>query len=231
MKYYKKFYEVGNNRYYTIVADDEMYIATESFLNIGKKKLFRKQKELGMGLKLLKFSPPIAQLFLAVDALEPTKKQKYDSDDLVTYNHVKNKKLKENIIHSYRQVIDDALEDMKKQQADLLNENKIDLAVSCDKYIEDLEKINPMEGIEINDPYHVSGNIIKTMIREGLEHLYTEVVTAFSKNVYLYEQDEFGTLTIYRIFTVKNIVKTVDTFVYDKKLIENLLKTLYEEGR
>ena len=119
MKHYKKFYEIGNNRYYTIVADDEMYIASESFLQLGKKRLFRKQKELNTGFKLLKFSAPIAQLFLALDNLEPKKKQRYDSDDLITYNHIDNKKLKNSIKLSYLQVIQDEIHNMEKQMMDL----------------------------------------------------------------------------------------------------------------
>ena len=231
MKYYKKFYEINNNRYYTIVADDEMYIATESFLTISKKKLFRKQKELNMGFKLLKFSPCIGRLFMALNDIELTKNQKYGDDDLLTYNHIDNKKLKEDIKNSYCQTIQEELESMKRQQADLINDGKLELAKSCDYYINKLEKIDPMDGIDLKSPEHTGNMIIKTMLREGLEHLFTERVNAFTNNVYLYEQDEFGTLTIYRLITIKNVVKTIDTFIYDKKLIECLLKTLYEEGR
>lgn len=231
MKHYNKFYEVGNNRYYTIVADDEMYIGTESFLNVGKKRLFRKQNSLTMGFKLLKFSSPIAQLFIALDNLEPNKKQRYDSDDLITYNHIDNKKLKEDIKQAYLQVINDAIGDMLQQKTELIAKGKIELVKSCDKYIEDLKNIDPMNGIDLETPEHTGCMIIKTMLREGLEHLYTERVNAFTKNVYLYEQDCFGTLTIYKIITVKNVVKTIDTFIYDKKVIGSLLETLYKEGR
>ena len=231
MKYYKKFYEIGNNKYYTIVADDEMFIASKSFLKIGKKKLFRKEKELNTGFKLLKFSSPIAQLFNALDNVEPSKNQRYDADDLVIYNHVDNKKLKENIKNAYLQVIQDEIKNIEKQMNELFVDGKAQEAQNCKIYIDKLKRLNPMDGIDIESPVYTGDNIIKTMLREGLEHLYTERVNAISKNVYLYEQDEFGTLTIYRIFTIKNVVKTIDKFIYDKKLIECLLKTLYEEGR
>lgn len=231
MKHYNKFYEVGNNRYYTIVADDEMYIGTESFLNVGKKRLFRKQNSLTMGFKLLKFSSPIAQLFIALDNLEPNKKQRYDSDDLITYNHIDNKKLKEDIKQAYLQVINDAIDEMLQQKTELIAKGKIELVKSCDKYIEDLKNIDPMNGIDLETPEHTGCMMIKTMLRDCLEHLYTERVNAFTNNVYLYEQDEFGTLTIYKIITIKNVVKTIDTFIYDKKVIGSLLETLYKEGR
>lgn len=231
MKHYNKFYEVGNNRYYTIVADDEMYIGTESFLNVGKKRLFKKQNSLTMGFKLLKFSSPIAQLFIALDKLEPNKKQRYDSDDLITYNHIDNKKLKEDIKQAYLQVINDAIDEMLQQKTELIAKGKIESVKSCDKYIEDLKNIDPMNGIDLETPEHTGCMMIKTMLRDCLEHLYTERVNAFTKNVYLYEQDCFGTLTIYKIITVKNVVKTIDTFIYDKKVIGSLLETLYKEGR
>ena len=231
MKHYKKFYEVDNNRYYTIVADDEMYIANESFLRLGRKKLFGNKNELITGLKLLKFSPSIAKLFNYLADLKPTKKQKYDSDDLITYEHINNNKLKESIKKSYTQAIDDEIKSVKHQIHDLNSQGKFDLAKSCENYIQELKNVNPMAGIDINTPEHTGCMIIKTMLREGLEHLYTEQVNCFTKNVYLYEQDEFGTLTIYRLTTIKNVVKTIDTFIYDKKLVESLLKTLYEEGR
>ena len=231
MEHYKKFYEVGSNRYYTITADNEEYIASESFLNLGKKRLFRKQKSLVTGFKLLKFSAPIAQLFNALDNLKPSKKQRYDADDLVIYNHIDNKELKQNIEKAYRQVIDDEISNMMQQQDELLYQGKPELAESLNKYIEDLQHINPMEGIDLKVPEHTGCMLIKTMLREGLEHLYTERVNAFTNNVYLYEQDEFGNLTIYKVITIKNVVKTIDTFIYDKKLVECLLKTIYEEGR
>ena len=231
MEHYKKFYEVGNNRYYTIVADDEMYIGTESFLNLGKKKLFRKQKDLNTGFKLLKFSAPIAQLFSALDNLKPTKEQKYGHEDMITYEHINNKKLKEDIKQAYFKVINDEMANVVKQQADFINEGKDELAAQCDAYIEKLKEVDPLNGIVLGAPTHTGCMILRTMLREGLEHLYTEPVNAFTKNVYLYEQDCFGTLTIYRLITIKGIVKTIDTFIYDKEVIGSLLKTLYEEGR
>ena len=231
MKNYKKFYEIDNNRYYTITADDELYLGTESFLKIGKKKLFRKQKTLTTGFKLLKMSAPISILFNALDSLEPSELQPYDGEDMTVYGKIDNSKLKEDIKKAYTQVIDDEITSLEQQGLDLLGEGKTDLAKSLQKYIEDLKKVNPLKGIDLEEPKHTSGLIIKYMLKSNLEHLYTEDVTAFAKDVYLYEQDCFGTLTIYRVKTIKNVVKTIDTFIYDKELIGNLLKTIYEEGR
>lgn len=231
MKNYKQFYEIDNNRYYTITADDELYLGTESFLKIGKKKLFRKQKTLTTGFKLLKMSAPISILFNTLDSVEPSKLQPYDGDDMVVYDKIDNFKLKEDIKKAYTQVIDDEIKSLEQQGIELIEDGKIDLAKPLQKYIEDLKKVNPLKGIDLEEPKHTAGLIIKYMLKSNLEHLYTEDVTAFAKDVYLYEQDCFGTLTIYRVKTIKNVVKTIDTFIYDKELIGNLLKTIYEEGR
>lgn len=231
MEHYNKFYEIGNNRYYTIVADDEMYIASESFIPLGKKGLFGRRKELNTGFKVLKFSSSVAHLFNALNSLEPSKKQRYDSDDLVIYNHIDNEKLKENIKNSYLEVYNAEIANVNQQINEFITQGKDELVEQCKKYLEKLKNIDIMEGIDLDIPKHSECAIIRTMLRSGLEHLYSERVNAFTKNVYLYEQDEFGTLTIYRIITIKNVAKTIDTFIYDKKLVESLLKDLYEKGR
>lgn len=231
MKNYKKFYEIDNNRYYTITADDELYLGTESFLKIGKKNLFRKQKTLVTGFKLLKMSAPISILFNVLDSLEPSELQPYDGKDMTVYDKIDNFKLKEDIKKAYTQAINDEIENLRQQVNELLGNEKVELAEHLQKYMEDLKKVNPLKGIDLEEPKHTAGLIIKYMLKSNLEHLYTEDVTAFAKDVYLYEQDCFGTLTIYRVKTIKNVVKTIDTFIYDKELIGNLLKTIYEEGR
>ena len=230
MKHYKKFYEIGSNKYYTIVADDELYLANESFLKVGKKSLFGKQKELITGFKVLKFSAPIAILFNTLNNLEPDEKQRYDSDDLTTYGHINNKELREKIRNSYLESFNQEIERAERDRKDYLENDKIELAQHCEKYINDLKKLNPMEGIDLKAT-NLKSPIIKSMLNDGLELLFSERVNAFTKNVYLYDQDEFGNLTIYKLITVKSVVKTIDTFIYDKKLVECLLKNLYEEER
>lgn len=232
MRHYNEFYEIGYNKYYTIVVDDEMYIATESFIPLGKKNIFGKQKKLIQGLKLLKFSSPIAHLFNALNNLEAKKDQRYDDrENLVVYKHIDNKKLKEDIKNSYLQVYNEEIENITKQRDEFIAQGKTELVDKCNDYLRQLENLDLMNGIDLESPKDSGCMIIKTMIREGLEHLFTERVNSFTNNVYLYEQDEFSTVRIYRIITVKNIVKTIDTFIYDKKLVESFLKTLYEEGR
>lgn len=235
MKYYNKFYEVGNNVYYTIRADDEDFIATESFINIGRRNLFGKQKKLTQGLKLLKLTAPVAVLFDSIYKAPECSKQRYDSDDLTTYVIPKNKTIINEIINTYdvfKTMQIKELEDDLKEVIGVLKENysgeELDNKISyytrkSEEMIQHVTESDPLSKYNLEDPTHTSGNIIKTMIREGINHLYTEKVTNFLSHTILYECDDFGTLTIYRVSTIKNVVKGIETFKYDRNVIGALI--------
>jgi hypothetical protein len=247
MKHFKKFYEIGNNRYYTVVADDEMFLATESYINLGRKRLFRKQDYLTQGFKLLKFSTPVAVLFNFLDNVVLEKGQKDVAEDMLMYKKIDNRELKVAIESYYDEAfggqikeLEDWLvertKDLKQKYKDkqiskaLLEEGIEAYEKEFEKHRFVINKNNPLKNgmLDLTSPKHTGCNIVRSMLASGLEHLYTERVTAFANNIFLYEQDCFGTLTIYRITTVKNVVKTIDTFIYDKKLVSTFLQTMYE---
>lgn len=235
MKYYNKFYEVGNNVYYTIRADDEDFIATESFINIGRRNVFGKQKKLTQGLKLLKLTAPVAVLFDSIYKAPECSKQRYDSDDLTTYVIPKNKTIINEIINTYdvfKTMQINELEENLKEVIGVLKENysgeELDSKISyytrkSEEMIQHVTESDPLSKYNLEDPTHTSGNIIKTMIREGINHLYTEKVTNFLSHTILYECDDFGTLTIYRVSTIKNVVKGIETFKYDRNVLGALI--------
>ena len=101
MKHYSKFYEIGNNAYYTITADEELYIATESILRLGKKGLFKKEDKLTQGFKLLKVSPAIGILFNELVSVGKEPNQKDISEDMIKYKKIDNIKVQESIYKSY----------------------------------------------------------------------------------------------------------------------------------
>lgn len=247
MKHFKKFLEIGNNAYYTITADDDLYIATEAYLRLGKKGFFKREDKLTQGFKLLKVTPCIGILFNRLANIGKLPNQKDVSEDMIKYKIIDNIKLQQEIYKTYDKSFDEQqksldkwFDDASKHYKSKLKEKEInqktydmlmtDLSNSYMTHSEIINKNNPVKNgmITLKSPLHTGNAIIKAMVRSGLEHLYTEKVTNFVSNVYLYEQDCFGTLTIYRIITVKNVVKTIDTFIYDKKLIEAFLKTMYE---
>lgn len=250
MKHYDKFYEIGNNSYYKITADDDLYLATESFLNLGKRGLFRKQERLTQGFKLLKVSPAVGVLFNELVNLNKLPNQKGISEDMLKYRELNDNIVKEKIEDSYNCAFAGAIKELddwyKEREKDLKEKYKVkeitentlkllltDCANTVKQHKEVINRNNPLENgmISIKEPKHTGSKIVKAMINSGLKHLYTEKVTSFANNIFLYEVDMFGTLTIYRIMEVKGVLKGVDSFVYDKKLIEEFLKVIYEEER
>ena len=247
-KKYELFYEKGQNRYYTLIADGETYLATESVIPVARRFRFLKPRVMTQGLKLLKFSTPIAFLFNELVNVKKEKGQRGVSEDLIRYNIIDNKKVKEDIYSSYANIIKEQRDELYKWYDARCKEIKSNLKEKNEytdekyneitsvykerlekslKIVDDRHPLN--KDFTLDEPKHTGNKIIKAMLGSGLEHLYTERVTAFADNVYMYEQDCFGTLTIYRVFTVKNVVKTVDTFVYDKKLVEALFASEYEK--
>ncbi|MBR6113522.1 MAG: hypothetical protein IKP79_03325, partial [Bacilli bacterium] len=65
--------------------------------------------------------------------------------------------------------------------------------------------------------------IIKKFLNENFEYLYTQRIGSNYKITYLYDLDIFGTITIYKIHTVKNVVKTIETFIYNREIIQEML--------
>ena len=233
MRHYNKFYEIGNNKYYTLVADGDLFLGTESFVQVGKNILGR-PKLLTQGFKLLEITVPITMLFLAIDNLKPKNKQKYDSDDIIEYDLIDTTELKCDLIAQYENAIA-----IQHSEVDSYYQTQIDSAESeeAKKILRDkqkeahkvVEENNPLNKLDLVNPIHTGCATIKSMLRSGLNHLYTSKVTAFASNVFLYEQDCFGQITIYRIMTIKNVVKSIDSFIYDKKLISAFLKSVEEK--
>ena len=48
----------------------------------------------------------------------------------------------------------------------------------------------------------------------------------FYKIYYLYEVDVFGVVTIYKIHCVKNIIKTIETFIYNREIIQEMMSCM-----
>ena len=61
------------------------------------------------------------------------------------------------------------------------------------------------------------------MIDTNLEFLYTQKIGSNLEITYLYDLDCFGTLTIYKVQNVKKTLKSVETFIYNKEIIEELI--------
>lgn len=234
-KKYIKFYEVGNNRYYLLSYDNDLFVATESFVP-QKKLLWFKRKGFTQGLKLLQLTPAISILFDEIINM-PIDVEDKDFPDMTTYIKVDNKELRNRINFLYKMSLDnmikDAQEDFDNWVDDFtlnnkeLSQDKLDEIINTQekrlneniKIIKDNNIINTL-----NFKWNAGENlIVKKMLDNNMEFLYTQKIGAGYKIYYLYELDDFGTLTIYKIQCVKDVVKTIDTFIYNRELIQELV--------
>lgn len=237
-KRFKKFYEVGNNRYYVLPFDGELYLGTEDFLEI-PRKFFKKPKELTQTLKLLELSAPILILF---NSVIDTKVDEIDDEfkDMCTYEKVDNAKLRKDIRDSYETALElevnaiyddfnNWCENFAKDSVGKFTEEEIENTLKAneiriEKIIEQFKQMHISNLINTNIPNKKSENdVVKKMITNGLEFIYSHQMTSTMKIYYLYDLDKFGTITIYKVICVKEHIKSINSFIYNRELIQELL--------
>ena len=235
---FKKFYEVGNNRYYVLPFGDELYLGTENFLEM-PRKFFKKPKELTQTLKLLELSVPMLILF---NNVVDTKVDEIDDEfnDMCTYEKVDNSKLRKDIRDSYEVALDlevntiyddfnNWCEEFAKNSANKFTEQEIEDTIRAnelrvEEIVKNFKQLHISNFISTNVPNKkVENDVVKKMITNGLEFLYSHQMSSTMKVYYLYDLDKFGTITIYKVVCVKEHIKAINSFVYDRALIQELL--------
>ncbi len=237
-KRFKKFYEVGNNRYYVLPFDGELYLGTEDFLEIPRKFL-KKPKELTQTLKLLELSAPILILF---NSVIDTKVDEIDDEfkDMCTYEKVDNAKLRKDIRDSYETALElevnaiyddfnNWCENFAKDSVGKFTEQEIEDTIKAnelrvEEIVKNFKKLHISSSISTNIPNKkIENDVVKKMITNGLEFIYSHQMTSTMKIYYLYDLDKFGTITIYKVICVKEHIKSINSFIYNRELIQELL--------
>ncbi len=237
-KRFKKFYEIGSNRYYVLPFGDELYLATENFLET-PRKFFKKPRELTQTLKLLELSAPMLLLF---NSVIDTKVDEIDDEfkDMCTYEKVDNTKLRKDIKDSYQYALDVEVnsiildfnnwcENFANDSIGKFTEQEIEDTIKANEHrvdaiIEQFKQMHISNFISTNVPNKKSENdVVKKMITNGLEFIYSHQMSSTMKVYYLYDLDKFGTITIYKVVCVKEHIKAINSFVYDRTLIQELL--------
>lgn len=232
-KDYKKFYELENNRYYLLKFDNELHIATENVLRLGGKYI---KKELTQSFKLLELTPPLLFLFQELINCDVDKVDE-EFKDMTTYKKIDNLKLRKNIEKNYMDITNGVIDQIRSEFEDWLGEFALNNPNVSDEEFAKIEKINrerveneivtikDQSPINFLDFKYKSGDnlIIKKFLNENFEYLYTQKIGSNYKITYLYDLDIFGTITIYKIHTVKNVVKTIETFIYNRDIIQEML--------
>lgn len=236
-KRYIKFHEVGNNKYYLLPFSDELHIVTESILPIEKKFLFfKKKKDLVQGIKLLELTAPISMLFQEIiNADIDTKDEEFP--DMTTYKKVNNVEIRKTLEEYYKEALDIRVGEMENEFNNWLEGIRENLTNLDEKELKQIENTNRKRleqnimAVKEHSPLNFmsfkwktgENLVIKRMLDNNMEFLYSQKIGSNYKIYYLYELDVFGVVTIYKIHCVKDIVKTIETFIYNREVIQELI--------
>lgn len=236
-KRYIKFFETGNNRYYLLPFSDELHIVTESILPIEKKFLFfKKKKDLVQGIKLLELTAPISMLFQEIiNADIDTKDEEFP--DMTTYKKVNNVEIRKTLEEYYKDALDVRVGEMENEFNNWLEGIRENLTNLDEKELKQIENTNRKRleqnimAVKEHSPLNFmsfkwktgENLVIKRMLDNNMEFLYSQKIGSNYKIYYLYELDVFGVVTIYKIHCVKDIVKTIETFIYNREIIQELM--------
>lgn len=236
-KRYIKFFETGNNKYYLLPFSDELHIVTESILPIEKKFLFfKKKKDLVQGIKLLELTAPISMLFQEIiNADIDTKDEEFP--DMTTYKKVNNLEIRKTLEEYYKDALDIRVGEMENEFNNWLEDIRENLTNLDEKELKQIENTNRKRleqnimAVKEHSPLNFmsfkwktgENLVIKRMLDNNMEFLYSQKIGSNYKIYYLYELDVFGVVTIYKIHCVKDIIKTIETFIYNREIIQELM--------
>lgn len=239
-KRYIKFHEVGNNKYYLLPFSDELHIVTESILPIQKKFLFfKKKKDLVQGIKLLELTAPISMLLQEViSANVYTKDEAFP--DMTTYKKVDNLKMRKTLEEYYMSALNEKIEQMETDFDSWLEGIRETMNNLDESELNKIENANRkrleqnIDAVKSHSPLNFmsfkwkSGEnlVVKRMLDSNLEFLYSQKIGSNYKIYYLYEVDVFGVVTIYKIHCVKDIIKTMETFIYNREVIQEMMSCM-----
>lgn len=239
-KRYIKFHEVGNNKYYLLPFSDELHIVTESILPIQKKFLFfKKKKDLVQGIKLLELTAPISMLFQEVISADVDTKDE-EFPDMTTYKKVDNLKMRKTLEEYYMSALNERIEQMEADFDSWLEGIRENMNNLDESELNKIENANRkrleqnIDAVKSHSPLNFmsfkwkSGEnlVIKRMLDSNLEFLYSQKIGSNYKIYYLYEVDIFGVVTIYKIHCVKDIIKTMETFIYNREVIQEMMSCM-----
>lgn len=239
-KRYIKFFETGDNRYYLLPVQDELHIVTESILPMQKRFLcFKRNKNLVQGIKLLELTAPLSMLFQEVISAD-VEKEDEDFPDMTTYKKIDNISLRTNIENTYKKTLDMKIFEMQDEFEMWLSDLAIENPNMSEEDFNNIEKANRVrleeniKTVKTHSPLNFlsfkwkngENLIVKKMLDNNMEFLYSQKIGSNYKIYYLYEVDMYGVVTIYKIHCVKDIVKTIETFIYNREIIQELISCM-----
>lgn len=236
-KHYKQFYKVGCNRYYTLTADGDIYLATETTIPV--RKLIGK-KDMTQSLKLLRCTTPLLILFASSTERQLLAEENEGKpEELHKYAKLDADKLQQDIMSAYSVAIEEQVRDLERWY--LAEKHRItELSENVEEALKvlDGEKANRVKQIRASNPIGNSINLRSThkdKVIKALQSdhifLYDEYITPSLQNAYFYNADAYGTLTVYQVLIVRGVTKTINTFIYDNKLLSAFFESVYKKDK
>ena len=156
---------------------------------------------------------------------------------MTTYKKVDNLKLRTTLEQYYIDAMNDKIELMKVEFEEWLAQIKESMPNATEETLRNIESTNRQRlekniiTVKENSPlnhlyfkWKTGDNlIVKKMLDNNMEYLYTQKIGSNYKIHYVYDLDIFGVVTIYKIHCVKDTVKTIETFIYNREIIQELV--------
>ena len=236
MTKYKKFYEIENNKYYLLPFGDELHLATENVLTYHKRFLgFMFKKQITQGLKLLELTAPLLILFQEIINAD-TDVVDEQFPDMTTYKKIDNVELRKRMEHIYSDALEESIKEMRDDFKSWLSQLAEDNPNMSEEELIAIEETNKarlednIRYVKDNSPvnniqfkWKTGDNLaIKKLLENNMEYLYTQKIGSNYKITYLYDLDVFGTVSVYKIHCVKDTIKTIETFIYNRELLQEM---------
>ena len=157
--------------------------------------------------------------------------------DMTTYKKVNNLEIRKTLEEYYKDALDVRVGEMENEFNNWLEDIRENLTNLDEKELKQIENTNRKRleqnimAVKEHSPLNFmsfkwktgENLVIKRMLDNNMEFLYSQKIGSNYKIYYLYELDVFGVVTIYKIHCVKDIIKTIETFIYNREIIQELM--------
>lgn len=235
--------KVGSNVYSILKIGDELFIKDDNYY-IEKKGLFK--TKINQGTTLLELSAPLTFLLSKIIELDVENEDK-EFPDMTTYATLDNKEIRKTLKDMYSDVLENEITELRqdfnawkikfedensailpKEQIEKIlksNEN----ALNCK--IEDIKNYHKFADPSFNLPRITDSKDLYNLTElNRFDFLATQKFGESFKISYFYDLDQFGTINIYKVKTVRGVVKSIETLIYNRDIITKVMNTIEDKN-
>jgi hypothetical protein len=230
---FNKIYEIGSNAYSILKFNGDIFIGTETFLKVKRKKI-------NQGFKSIELTAPLSMLFDRVISAELVKEDK-EFPDMNRYAKIDGKALRKDLKDMYDSALESEIDyilndfknwcnNFKDNNAGILPPEQMEKVINTNRNtlnenIETIKKNHKLTALVFKEPRITDSKDLYTLTQlERFEFLYSQRVGASLKINYFYDLDDFGVVTIYKVQTVRGYVKSIETFIFNREIINKIIE-------